>query len=301
MRLTINFEASKNYLGDQLVMKKTLYILFCFFLIVPLYGQQYVSTGDFDRLSKASIGFGLNSYRGELRSTTDANLQAGLSVTLGYEHLFTQNVAIRTNFSLYNIKAADEKSRLPDKRDRNLSFEATNFEVMVQAMYYAFPHPRAGYLNRTFVNPFFFIGAGVTTNNAKAEFNGVKHKLRPLRTEGKDYGSLAVVIPIGAGLNFAIARNWDFQVEAQYNMALTGYLDDVSGVYLDPVSFTDNVAAALSDRRPELGLSPAEAGSPRGDGGNDGYIRLGFRLAYYLPKSLYGKSSIKCKVVKKTR
>ena len=284
-------------------MKKFFYIVFCFLLSGYLYGQQYVSTGDFDRLSKASLGFGINSYRGELRGATDPKLQTGLSVTLGYEHLFTQNVAIRTNFSIYNIKAADEKSRLPEQRDRNLSFEATNFEFMAQAMYYAFRHPRAGYLNRTFVNPFFFIGAGVTTNNAKAELDGEKHKLRPLRTEGKDYGSIAVVIPIGAGLNFAVSRNWDFQIEAQYNMTLTGYLDDVSGVYRDPALFppSEQIAARLSDRRPEIGLAPAAAGDPRGDGSNDGYFRLGFRLAYYLPKSLYGKSAIKCRVVKKTR
>ena len=69
----------------------------------------------------------------------------------------------------------------------------------------------------------------------------------------------------------------------QYTVALTQYLDDVSGNYRDPSSFADPIASQLSDRRVELGLDPAAAGDPRGDGTNDAYMRVGFRLGFYLP------------------
>ena len=163
------------------------------------------------------------------------------------------------------------------------------------------PLPSSGYKDRAFANPYFLIGAGITSNNPTAEINGTDVKLRPLRLEGEDYGSLAMIVPVGAGINFFINRYVDFQVEFQYTMAFTGYLDDVSGVYRDPISFADPIAAQLSDRRPEIGLAPAAAGDPRGNGSNDSYIRLGFRLNYYLPKSLYGKSSMRCIVNKRTR
>ena len=203
--------------------------------------------------------------------------------------------------SVYSIKGSDALAPVAEREDRNLSFKATNIEFTLQAIYYFKPLPSSGYKDRAFINPYVMLGAGVTSNNPKAELNGVDHKLRPMRLEGQEYGSLAVVIPVGFGLNFFLSRQVDLQIEAQYNMSLTGYLDDVSGVYRDPISFADPIAAQLSDRRPEIGLPPAAAGDLRGTGKKDAYFRLGFRLNYYLPKSLYGKSALRCIINKKTR
>jgi hypothetical protein len=194
---------------------------------------------------------------------------------------------------------------VPEQVSRNLSFKATNFEFTLQALYYLTPLPSSGYKNRAFLNPYVMLGAGVTSNNPTTELDSAgiitEYKLRPMKLEGQEYGSLAVVIPVGLGLSFFINRTMDFQIEAQYNMTLTGYLDDVSTVYRDPISFADPIAAQLSDRGPEIGLPPVAAGDPRGSGKNDAYFRVGFRLNYYLPKSLYGKSGLRCIINKKTK
>ena len=282
------------------MIKKAFFLALMIFIGAQTQAQHYTTTGDFDRISKASIGFGLNTYLGEMRRFND-NLQAGLSTSLAYEHLFTDKIAIRGSLSLYTIKAADSLSSLGDNIQRNLSFKSNNVEFVVQALYYRFRHPHSGYKDRAFANPYFHLGMGITTNRPTATLAGTEYELRPLRTEGIDYGSVALVVPVGAGVNIFITRYIDLQIELQYTLALTGYLDDVSANYRDPSSFADPIAAQLSDRRPELGLDAAPAGSARGDGGNDAYLRFGFRLGYYLPKSLYGKSSIRCKVTKKTR
>lgn len=276
---------------------------------VNLRAQQYVTSGDFDRISKASFGIGLNTYFGELRRATDPKLQTGLSASLGYEHLFTDQVAIRTSLSIYKIQADDSLSPLPANKVRNLNFKATNFEFVIQGMYYAYRHPSTGYKDRAFANPYFHLGIGITSNNPKAELAGTTYDLRPLSLEGQQYGGLALAIPMGFGFNFFLSRNFDLQMEVQYTLAMTGYLDDVSTVYRDPSSFseTNGVDATtlglLSDPRAALAnpIDPVAAGTARGNDTNDSYLRFGFRLAYFLPKSLYGKSSIRCKVVKKTR
>jgi len=283
------------------MIRKSLFLALLLSFCAISQAQHYTTTGDFDRISKASFGLGINTYIGELRRFNDNKLQVGLSTSLAYEHLFTDNIAIRGSLSLYSIKAADSLSVIGANRQRNLSFKANNVEFVVQALYYRFRHPHTGYKDRAFANPYFHLGLGITTNKPKATLAGTDYELRPLRTEGIDYGSVAMVIPVGAGVNFFITREIDLQVEVQYTMALTGYLDDVSTNFRDPSSFADPIAAQLSDRRPELGLDAAPAGSARGEGGNDAYLRFGFRLGYYLPKSLYGKSSIRCKVTKKTR
>lgn len=285
------------------MIRKSLVLLSALFISLLSQAQHYTTTGDFDRISKVTFGFGLNTYIGELRRVASTNLQAGLSASLAYEHMFTDKIALRGSLSTYTIKGADSFSTTLTTRQRNLSFKASNVEFTAQALYFAFKHPHTGYKDRAFVNPYFHLGIGITTNKPKAEINGEEFILRPLRTEGVDYGSIAMIIPVGFGLNIFINKNVDLQLEMQYTLALTGYLDDVSGNYRDPSSFGDPMspAALLSDRRVELGLDPAAAGDPRGNGGNDSYFRAGFRLGFYLPKSLYGKSSIRCKVSKKTR
>ena len=285
------------------MVKKGFLFTVAFFVINLSFGQQYVTTGDFDRTSKASFGVSSNIYNGELREITDPKIQVGLGFTLGYEHFLksTRNISLRGNLSIYSLKGSDALAPTQERESRNLSFKATNLEFTVQALYYFQPLPSSGYKDRSFVNPYFMLGAGITSNNPTAELNGSDVKLRPLKLEGQEYGGLAIVIPVGMGLNLFLNRTMDFQIEVQYNMTLTGYLDDVSGVYRDPISFSDPIAAQLSDRRLEIGLPAAAAGDLRGNGKNDSYLRLGFRLNYYLPKSLYGKSSIRCVINKRTR
>jgi len=291
------------------MIKKGLLFTAIFFIINASFAQQYVTTGDFDRNSKVSFGASYNVFNGELREVADPNIQGSLGFTLGYEHFLrsAKNISLRGNLSLYTIKGSDSKAPQQSRVDRNLSFKATNFEFTVQALYYLSPLPATGYKDRAFLTPYVMLGAGITSNNPTAELDSAgfttQYKLRPMRLEGEQYGSIAAIIPVGFGLNFFLNRTIDIQLEAQYNLALTGFLDDVSTVYRDPISFgpDQDKAAQLSDRRPEIGLPPAAAGDLRGNGKNDAYFRLGFRLNYYLPKSLYGKSALRCIINKKTR
>ena len=158
-------------------------------------GQRFVTTQDFDKLSKVTFGFNINTYFGELRRVQDPKLQAGFGFGVGYDHLMTDNIALRTQLSLYSIKADDALSTIPDVRTRNLNFKATNVEFVVQGVYYTMRHPPQGYSRRAFVNPYFHLGIGITTNNPTAELlqNGATntYDLRPLQLEGNQYGGLA--------------------------------------------------------------------------------------------------------------
>ncbi|NVJ47743.1 MAG: hypothetical protein HWE07_11470, partial [Cytophagia bacterium] len=111
-------------------MRISLLMLLAICLQFTVRAQQYVTTGDFDRLSKASFGFGVNTYFGELRKATDPKLQLGLSTGLAYDHLFTDKIAIRIGLSIYNIHADDSLSERPEDNIRNLNFKATNVEFI---------------------------------------------------------------------------------------------------------------------------------------------------------------------------
>jgi hypothetical protein len=274
--------------------------------------QRFVTTNDFDRLSKVTFGPSINSYFGELRRFKDPNLQLGLGFGLGYEHLMTDNIALRTKVAVYTIKADDALSSVPANQTRNLNFKSTNLEFVVEGMYYIYRHPKTGYRDRPLVSPYFHLGIGVTSNNPQATLKSGTpgtYKMRPLSIEGEQYGSLAFIVPVGVGIDLYVSREIDIQFDLSYSVAFTGYLDDVSGTYRDQASFTDtnglpaSLLAELSDPRTVLDppVPAVAAGTRRGDGTNDGYLRLGIKVGYYLPKSLYGKSSIRCRVLKKTR
>ena len=134
------------------------------------------------------------------------------------------------------------------------------------------------------IKPYVATGVGLTFFNPKAQLDGVWYELQPLFTEGIDYDRFDVVLPMVAGVGFQVSSELQLAVELSYRFTFTDYLDDVSMEYRDPLTFSDPIAAALADRRPEIGLEKATAGTPRGnDGSNDGYLFLGIKAFYKLP------------------
>ena len=130
--------------------------------------------------------------------------------------------------------------------------------------------------------------------NPKAEYQGQKYALRPLQTEHQSYSSFGLVIPLGLGARFKIHPLANISIEGGFRKTFTDYLDDVSTVHYAQSSFTDPIAAALSDRRPEIGIPLAPVGSVRGDPKyNDAYFLLTAKLEYYLPTQFGGNSSKK--------
>ena len=113
-----------------MIKKVLLSILFCG-LINLSQAQQYVTTGDFNRTSKASFGVNLNSYNGELRELSDPTFQPSLGFTLGYEHFLrsSRNISLRGSLSLYTIKGDDELAPAPRENYTQLILQSNKFRV----------------------------------------------------------------------------------------------------------------------------------------------------------------------------
>ena len=228
------------------------------------------------------VGGGLSKYFGELsndRALGDVNPHITIGVSLPIKPKFF----IRPEISFYRISAAD--GDLPEndsRRVRNLSFRSNNWEASVLAVYGLYSQGR----NRSNspLRPFVMAGIGFTYFNPQAQLDGVWHELQPLFTEGIDYKKFIPVIPIGAGLGFQASDHIQVALEMSYRFTFTDYLDDVSMTYRDPLLISDPIARALADRRPEIGLEKAPAGSPRGNSdSNDGYMFIGLKVFYQLP------------------
>lgn len=261
-------------------------------------------------------GVGASMLFGDMfRPSLDRPMQIGGSASLGYMRRINKRMYVRAEANFYQIKGDDAKSAFEprkefdpesDRRGRNLSFRSDNFEFSAVAVIDLIPtygytyrlnertgkvKPAVNSFFRPSFTPYFFLGLGLTTNNPKAQLDDTRYNLRPLRTEGVQYGAVTLTFPAGMGLRLKMGYRSDIALEGGYRFTLTDYLDDVSDEYIDPGNFQgNNIAFRLQDRRPEIGLQPkwqraANSGVTlrRGDPtDNDGFFVFQVKFQYYL-------------------
>ena len=101
-----------------------------------------------------------------------------------------------------------------------------------------------------------FAGVGALIHAPKTKYDGDTYKLRKLKTEGVKYGLATVNIPLGIGAYFTHKKEHRYGFEMSFHTSFTDYLDDVSTVYVDPSTLSEN-GATLYNRNGELNASDA--------------------------------------------
>jgi len=171
---------------------------------------------------------------------------------------------------------------------RNLNFRSTLLEGSFQ-LEFNFQKFFIG-LRANDMSPYTFIGIGATYFNPQGELNGTWHDLRPLSTEGQGlggasgYSAFTPVIPMGGGIKWELAPQWNIGVFAGYRYTLTDYLDDVSGTYFDNATIFErkgDIAAQLADKSTgQIGYDGKQRGNPDR---NDWYAFFGCTISYWIP------------------
>jgi hypothetical protein len=239
-----------------------------------------------DRNTIVSAGTGTSTYFGELANPGDY-FDAKPNLNIGLQFHLSRRVSLRSEITWFQLTGSDKKADIEsDRRSRNLSFQSNNYELNTVGIVSLFPNGQRFY-QRSFFNVYGFAGIGLAYVNPKTEFNGEKIALQPLETEGVSYSRFQPVVPYGLGVRIKSGPFFNLCVEGGYRLTFTDYLDDVSTVHKDVALFSDPIASALADRRPEIGESIVAAGTQRGNpDNNDGYFLLNVKLEYYLPFDL---------------
>jgi len=244
-----------------------------------------------ERSIMAVGGMGTSTYLGELSNNGDY-IDAKPTINLGLQYYFTNRIALRSEITWYTLKGDDAKADPESGRSpRNLSFTSSNFEFNVTGIVNFFPQGQRFYQRPGF-NIYGFAGIGVTYFNPKTTYQGQKIALQPLQTELVKYSRITPVIPYGIGARFKAGPFFNIAVEGGLRKTFTDYLDDVSTVHHDASKFSNPIAAALSDRRPEIGLPLAADGYIRGKNNKkDSYLLFTVKVEYYLPDNFFGAGS----------
>ena len=267
-----------------------------------------------DRQWIASAGSGVATYYGELKNPGAIFDGIMYNIEIGLEKRFNDRISARANLTFFQVQGSDAKSASETRTPRNLSFRSSNLELAVVGTVQLFPEV-GRYYQRKAINPYLFLGVGATYFSPSAiipdEYNdgsqipeaGTRTGLRKLNTEHANYLPVAMVFPMGVGVKMMIQPALNISVNGGYRFALTDYLDDASTVHPGDAAFgSDKLAAALSDRRHEIGRPSAPPGAKRGNPDKkDGYFILSIRVDYYLPPQVFGNGGGKYRGPKRTK
>lgn len=258
-----------------------------------------------------SLGLGTSSYFGDLNDPGD-KFDTPFNINLGLEYFLTDRISLRSELTYFRLDGDDADSDTEGRVRRNLSFESNNGEFNIVGIFNLRSNGRRFY-QRPAINMYGFLGLGVAYFNPRGEVpqnyitgDGVNGTpiplsdagemvaLQPLNTEGADYNRFTMVVPFGGGIRFKAGPFFNIALEAGYRITFTDYLDDVSTNFRDQAEFGDDyVAAAMADRRPEIGLPRLETGKIRGDeSDNDGYMLYNIKVEFYLPTHILSSSSL---------
>ncbi len=234
------------------------------------------------------------------------------SLSVDYRFTYNPHFNIRSSLTLTQVVGDDAWLNVTEpgnpafaRRYRNLHFKSVILELSGQIEWNLLRYAPGDRDN--WWTPYFAAGVGLFFFNPKAEFEGQWYKLQPLGTEGQGlpgYGNRYIRVtpsfPVSFGIKFNLSRRFTLGFDITHRFTLTDYIDDVSGVYADPVDFY----AVYEDQRAALltGLSrrsnefdPDETygyitgpGQQRGDPKNkDQFFTSSIFVSYNFGKNTY--------------
>ncbi|MFI5128542.1 MAG: DUF6089 family protein [Chitinophagales bacterium] len=223
-------------------------------------------------------GLGVAHYFGDLNTRARLN-RIKPAATIFFRKNFGNYISGRIGASFAQIGYSDVYNTHNEYMNRrNLSFNSNVWELALQGDFNFFRFlPGEPQYNFT---PYVTLGVGVFSFDPYAYLKGEKVYLRPLGTEGqgsalypdrKQYSTMAISFPIGAGIKYSINERINIAFEILHRITNTDYLDDVSTVYPDLAAFplnpdgTASNAALLSDRSYETGEPIGITGRQRGN------------------------------------
>ena len=224
-----------------------------------------------------ALGGGAMYYNGDL---SDDSYIPPLEVIRGFGSadvsiLLIDRIDLSLRYMHGNVEGDDALSEDRTRQARNQSFYSKIDEVslLLRARLFSVRKQRV-------INPYAMFGLGYFWFNPKADLDGKSYELQPLGTEGqgspqypdrKQYSSMALSIPFGAGIKYSLNERMNVSIELLHRYTNTDYMDDVSKTYPGASVFPPNAdnspsqAFLLSDRSYETGEPIGIAGRQRGN------------------------------------
>ena len=234
-------------------------------------------------VQEGEFGFniGAGHYFGDLNTRAKIN-RPKLAAGMFFRKNFGNYIAMRLAANFAQLGYSDTYNTHNEvMRRRNLSFNTNVWELGLQGDFNFFRF-MPGEPDFSFT-PYLTLGVSAFSYDPYAYLKDEKYNLRELGTEGqgsaeypdrKPYGTMALAIPFGMGVKYAVNERINIGFEIVHRFTKTDYLDDVSRTYASPGTFppdpagSPSVAFLLQDRSYETGTPIGGKGIQRGNSQN---------------------------------
>lgn len=251
-----------------------------------------------------TVSIGCTQFTGDLGgddiagtdfSLKDLDLKAtSWNSTFGFRYRFHPYFSTSSKFIIGQLKGDDKYTNEIYRRNRNLHFKSTIFELeqRIEWIFLSIEDARSFSKKRILKGKisssnqlYLYSGAGILFFNPKAQYNNQWIALRPLSTEGqglpggaKKYNRVTATIPFGLGIRIGINEMSRIGIEATYYKTFSDYIDDVHGNYFDRTKIPTPEGQFLSN--PSVSNNNwTNAGQQRGGKQKDAFYSL--NLVYY--------------------
>lgn len=247
-------------------------------VILLLLGVSLTASAQYEAIRQEGefgISAGAAHYFGDLNTRAKVN-RPKLAVGAFFRKQFGNYIGLRVSAHYAQLGYSDVYNTHNEyQRRRNLSFNTNIFELALQGDFNFFKFVPGDPAHA--FTPYVTLGVGVFSYDPYAYLNGQKVFLRPLGTEGqglglpgytdrKPYNTMALCLPLGVGVKYALNERMNIGFEVAYRFTMTDYLDDVSKTYVGIDNFPTlpdgsySQAALLQDRSYKTG--PERIGEP---------------------------------------
>lgn len=252
------------------------------------------------RAQKNDFGLWLGgaNYFGDINTGTNfrfVNPAGGIF----YRYNFDERISARFNINGGRVWADDAYANNEYQQTRNLGFSSNILEASFQFEFNFMPYtgaPGFSSNDKHRFSPYVMAGFGVFHFNPSVVYNGDKVFLQPLGTEGQGYPQYPDSKPykrtstawlMGGGFKYRLTSQIGATLEGGVRKTSTDFLDDVSGVYADPVVLLHEggpMVQFLGDPSAEVLPEPiGSTGKMRGDNiKSDDYFFFGIGITYTL-------------------
>ncbi len=247
-------------------------------LVLSLFSGGILAQNAIVQEGEFGIGIGAGHYFGDLNTRANLN-RPKMAATFFFRKNFSNYISARIGASYARLGYSDIHNKDNEYMyRRNLSFNTNVWELALQGdfNFFRFMPGEPGF-NFT---PYITLGVGAFSYDPFAFIGKDKVYLRPIGTEGqgsplypdrKQYSTMGISIPFGAGIKYSINERLNIGFEVLHRYTNTDYLDDVSKTYVDPSVFPANAdnspsqSYLLSDRSYEVGEPIGIPGRQRGN------------------------------------
>lgn len=232
---------------------------------------------------KVELGasLGLANYTGDLAPALalgETRWAAGVFARYNFNHTWAFSA------QLNQLQISGDDKNFPQNSARNIRFR-TNITEIAGVFEFNYFKYGPGVLDKRFT-PYVFWGLGAAYYDPKGFYRDEWYSLRPYQTEGKSYGYVAVVMPMGIGLKWMPNKRMSWECSIGGRMSYSDYIDDVSGKYPDinkQLAEKGLIAASLTDPSALLneGVFQNRKGYQRGNPDfDDWYFTFNISLTY---------------------